>query len=531
MNQRTRLWFEIAVVLALCAFLFFFRLDSFGLVGADEPRYAQVAREMLQHHDWVTPILYGQPWLEKPILYYWRAMLAFDVFGVSDWTARLPSSTLAAFLVVVTYFWMRRFRPGAQLDAALILAASAMMIGFGRAASTDMSLSAPLCAGMLCWWGWRQTGRRWWLLLFYVLVALGTLAKGPVAPFLAAVIIIAYAALRREGKAVFGTLWIPGILAFLVVALPWYIEVQLKTPQFFRVFFLEHNLERFSTNMFRHKQPFWYYIPVLLLAVMPWTTYVVAGMVDVVRNWRHRGDPQGDSLPLFLFVWTAVPVVFFSISQSKLPGYILPAIPPALILAADYLRHSMEEGERPSYVLLAFHAVLTSVLIAVLLLAPSMMLKIPSTMPQLMVASIVGFLVFFGILLAVFARGLPILRFVTLIPVLLGVSFVLRSMSPLIDATQSERPVARSLAMSGVAPDATIATFKARREVEYGLAWYRDQPIKSYERLEIPQSAHIVVTRVGNEPDLREILPGRDLRQIGGYPPQGLEFFSVGPLH
>jgi hypothetical protein len=109
------------------------------------------------------------------------------------------------------------------------------------------------------------------------------------------------------------------------------------------------------------------------------------------------------------------------------------------------------------------------------------------------------------------------------------VAFVLRNMSPLIDATQSQRPVAARMASLGVESNATVATFKARREVEYGIAWYRNQPIKAYERLEIPDAAHTVITRSGSESELRELLPGREVKRLGDYPPQGLEFFSVGP--
>lgn len=531
MNPRLRLWFEIVIVLALCAFLYFYRLDAFGLVGADEPRYAQVAREMLQKHDWVTPILYGQPWLEKPILYYWRAMVSYELFGVNDMAARLPSATLAAFLVVITFFWTRRFRPGAQLDTALILAGSVMMIGFGRAASTDMSLSAPFCAAMLCWWGWHQTDRKWWLVLFYALMGLGMLAKGPVAPVLGGAIVVVYALFRRDAKLILRTLWIPGILVFLAVALPWYIEVQLKTPQFFRTFFLEHNLARFSSNMFRHKQPFYYYLPVFLLAVLPWTTYVIAGIVDIFRDRKFRRENNqdpGDGLPTFLLLWTVVPIAFFTVSQSKLPGYILPAIPPALILAAEYIHRRMTERDRPNIALLAIHAVLCAILIGVLLIAPSQIARVQLNSQVVLGASVVAILVLFGVLLLVFARGMEYLRFATIIPVILGVAFILRSMAPLIDATQSERPVAAKMASVGIEPNATVAVFKARREVEYGLAWYRNQPVKSYERLEIPKTPHVVITRAGSETELRELLPGREVKQLGDYPPQGLEFWSVG---
>src|SRR5215470_11750630 len=125
-----------------CAYLFFFGLGNFGLLGADEPRYAQVAREMLARHDWITPTLGGQPWLEKPVLYYWEAMVAYKIFGVSDWAARLPSAIDATLLVVAVFVFLRRFRAGLELDGPLITASAAGTIGFARAASMDMPLAA-----------------------------------------------------------------------------------------------------------------------------------------------------------------------------------------------------------------------------------------------------------------------------------------------------------------------------------------------------------------------------------------------------
>src|SRR4029077_5354992 len=160
----------------------------------DEPRYAQVAREMLDRHDWITPVLGGQPWLEKPPLYYWQAIVIYSVFGVSDWAARLPSAIDATFMVLAVYLFFRRFRHGVELDAALITASCAGIIGYARAASMDMALAAAFTAAMLSWWAWRESGVRDYLAAFYFFLALGTLAKGPIAPFLAAAVIVLYAA-------------------------------------------------------------------------------------------------------------------------------------------------------------------------------------------------------------------------------------------------------------------------------------------------------------------------------------------------
>lgn len=307
-----------ALLLAgFCAFLFFFGLSFFGLVGADEPRYAQVAREMLARHDWVTPLLGGKPWLEKPILYYWQALLAYRIFGVSDWAARLPSAFDATLMVVGIYMFLRRFRPEASLDGALMTASAAGVIGFARAASMDMPLAAMLTGGLLAWFAWRESDRNIFLAGFYVFIALGMLAKGPVAPLLASIVIVVFAAVTRNGRLIWRTLWLPGILMFCAVTLPWYVAVQLRNPEFLRVFILEHNLARFGTNLYHHTEPFWFYVPVILLGLLPWTVFVIAALGEAARNWSGWTKTpleRDDELQIFLLIWLVVPVVFFSLA-------------------------------------------------------------------------------------------------------------------------------------------------------------------------------------------------------------------------
>lgn len=177
-----------AVLLAgFCGFLFFFGLSYFGLVGADEPRYAQVAQEMLARHDWITPTLGGHPWLEKPVLYYWQTMLAYRIFGVSDWAARLASAADAALMVVAIYLFLRRFRSGVQfagfqltglaLDGALTTASASGVVGFARAASTDMPLTAMFTIAMLAWYAWYESAGKRYLGMFYLFLGFAMLAR------------------------------------------------------------------------------------------------------------------------------------------------------------------------------------------------------------------------------------------------------------------------------------------------------------------------------------------------------------------
>src|SRR6184192_2187900 len=196
MTERSRLLTDWLLLAGFCGFLFFFGLAHFGLVGADEPRYAQIAREMLARQDWITPTLDGKPWLEKPALYYWQAMLAYHIFGVSDSAARLPSAIDATLMIFAVYYFLRRFRPGFELDGALMTASCAGVIGFARAASMDMPLAAAFAIALLGWYAWYESGNRAYLAGFYVFLALGALQKGPVAPFLAALMVVIFAAAK-----------------------------------------------------------------------------------------------------------------------------------------------------------------------------------------------------------------------------------------------------------------------------------------------------------------------------------------------
>ncbi len=533
-SVRTKLLLvQLALVLGVCGFVFFFGLGSFGLVGADEPRYAQIGREMLARHDWIVPTLNGAPWLEKPVLLYWQEMASFKVFGVQDWAARAPSAKFATLLVLAVFLFMRRFRPGSELDAALITASCAGMIGFARGASTDMQLSAPFCVAMLAWWTWHETSRKLWLSAFYVLLGMGALAKGPISPAMAVLIVAAYASMRRDGKIFVRTLWLPGFALFFAVVLPWYISVQIKVPTFLRVFFLEHNLERFGTNLYQHSQPFWYYIPVFILATVPWVVFTLPALFETARAfWRNFGKdpedlaatPERDWLSLFLTLWTLIPIVFFSFSRSKLPGYILPAIPAATMLTAAYLHRT--QAIKIDRVKIMLHSLVCGGLVAGALLAPWIITKQP--MPD---SSRTFTIVFAGVmavfvLLLVRRSGLKILHFATLVPLVLALTFLLKPSASAIDSATSARTVDAQMSQLGIT-SGPIAVLNVRRDMEYGLNFYRNQPISRYERDGIPSQAHVVITKQGSEAALQALVGDRKVERIGAFTFQHLEFFRV----
>ncbi|MEO8726560.1 MAG: glycosyltransferase family 39 protein [Acidobacteriaceae bacterium] len=525
---------EALAVAAVAGFLFFHGLGSIGLAGADEPRYAQVAREMLARHDWITPTLYGHVWLEKPALYYWRAMASYRTFGVHDWVARMPSASFAFWMVALIYFHMRRFRHGAQLDAALITASCAAVIGFSHGASTDMQLAAPFVMGMLGWYAWFETGKKLWLFDFYFFMALGTLAKGPVAPGLAAIIIILFCALRREPWYWLRSIWWPGIALFIAIAAPWYIAVQQRNPQFFRVFLLEHNLERFGTDKYQHVQPLWYYLPVLAVALLPWTFIALPAMWealrDAVRQWRDSdrqtsSELMGDAFPEFLVIWALLPVLFFTISKSKLPGYILPAIPAVTILTGDYLAR-LRRRPLPKPVL-ALHALLCAALVGVALLLPY--LAAQKSAPPLAAKAYAGIpaaLALTFIFVMVSRRGTGFLRVATLAPLLLVLAFLEGPAAATLDRAYSARRLAEQIRQIDL-ENAPVAVEGVRRDVEYGLAFYRDHEIASYDRGDAPAGLHYVVVPRKYEAKLMGELGARASYHVGSYPAQRLEIYRV----
>jgi len=534
MTNRTRT--DVLLIAGFCTFLFFYGLGQFGLIGADEPRYAQVAREMLERHDWITPVLGGHPWLEKPPLYYWQAMLAYSVFGVSDVAARVPAALDATLLVIAVYLFFRRFRRGVEVDAALITASCAGVIGYARAASMDMALAAAFGIGMLAWWAWRESGKRIYLALFYLCMGLGMLAKGPVAPFLAAVVVVVFALVAREFRVVVRTLWLPGILLFCAIALPWYVAVQMQNPQFFREFILQHNLARFSSNLYHHPEPFWYYLPVTAVAFVPWTVFVVAAFVESVRTWwgaRESISAEADlelRFNLFVCCWLVVPVAFFSISQSKLPGYILPVIPAGAVLLADYLRRHLAEKkeELVSKGLALLHAlvgaapIVPSVLIAYVVTQH----RLPAGRPML-VPLAVAFVLCAAIALTLVRRlGLRMLRFITLIPVVLSVAVVLKLGATSIDPTLSARPLAVEIA--GVEThQLPLAVYGVPREMEFGLTFYRNQTAVRYESGSVPEEEHLLVAPATWKVNVAKETAGRRVLLLGHYAPQNVDYYWV----
>jgi 4-amino-4-deoxy-L-arabinose transferase-like glycosyltransferase len=345
-----------ALICATLYVCYFSHLGAIGFVGPDEPRYAWIARDMAETGDWVTPRLYGKPWFEKPPLYYWGAAICFKLFGLSEAAARLPSA-ISALLATLAMAWLvwRIYDAETARWLLLLLPTTVGMIGFSHAAATDMPFSAMLTIAMVCAavvvglvpdessrhgaqrvappQDQTDVARRPWLalILFGFFLGLAVLAKGPAGIILCGGAVFFWALFTRRWRDALHLVHPAAIAAFCLTALPWYVLCARRNTDFFRIFIIEHNFKRYLTPEFQHIQPFWFYGPIIFLSIFPWSFLAVLGLVDLLRLNLPAKEPTS----WFLLSWSAFPVFFFTISQSKLPGYILPALPPLVFLATD----------------------------------------------------------------------------------------------------------------------------------------------------------------------------------------------------
>ncbi len=332
----------ICLTLYVC---YFSHLGVIGFVGPDEPRYAWIARDMLETGDWVTPRLYGRTWFEKPPLFYWGAALSFKIFGVNETAARLPSA-ICAVLATLALAWLAQRLYGAETARwlLLLLPTTVGMIGFSHAAATDMPFSGMFAMAMVCAavvLGLTRNEntpilpRTPWLALVLLgfFLGLAVLAKGPAAIVLCGGAVFFWAVFTKRWRDALRLLHPAAIASFCLTALPWYILCAQRNPDFLRMFIIEHNFKRYITPEFQHIQPFWFFGPVLLVAFLPWTALLLwSAVLGAIHLWRARSAKEST---WFLICWAGFCVVFFSISQSKLPGYVLPAVPATVLLLSN----------------------------------------------------------------------------------------------------------------------------------------------------------------------------------------------------
>jgi 4-amino-4-deoxy-L-arabinose transferase-like glycosyltransferase len=342
---------RVALIVALSIPLIFIGLGAVALLEPDEPYYAVPAREMLETGTWQVTIFHGQPWFDKPILFYWMILAAYKVLGVSELSTRIGSAFMGLACALVVYLFARRSPLGDRTAfiAALILLTNIEYPLMARSAVTDMTLTALLTLAMLAAARYLESGATRWAALTGAVLGVATLTKGPVGVLLPGVALLAYAALARRRDLFRLRPLAAGAAALVAVAAPWYLYMTVAHRDLlFQTFIGEGNMGRFF-----HPEHVWfpgYYLAVLAAGLIPWSGGLPAALLSAVwpERWegeRGSGRPTG---PLYELCWFGSVLFVFSLSASKLPSYLMPAFPAAALLLARYWTASLAPSSAPS---------------------------------------------------------------------------------------------------------------------------------------------------------------------------------------
>ena len=329
----------LGALLLLCAVGLFVKLGAPAFFEPDEGRNAEKAREILLLDDWVTPHENFLVVLDKPIFYYWLVAASYRTFGISEWSARLPSALAGMGCIALVFFFALRFVGFWQaLWSGLILVTSLEFYLLARIVIFDMTLTFLTTLSLLSFFCalHEETSlpRKSWLGLMYVSLGIATLVKGPIGVVLPGMVAFAYLLIGRKLSLLRELGLYFGIPFFLAIVVPWYYEVDRLNPGYLRYFLWEENFIRYLTPHFNRTEGWYYFFMVLAVGFLPWTVCIP---VAIREAWRARRDDS----QLFLLCWAVLPFLFFSFSHTKLPHYILPIFPPLALLVGISLEHKM----------------------------------------------------------------------------------------------------------------------------------------------------------------------------------------------
>ncbi len=381
----------------LIGVFFCFMLGNRPLSVPDEGRYVEIPREMAATGNYVTPRLNGVKYFEKPVLFYWLEAFSIRLFGLDEFTLRLWPVIFATFgCLAVAWAGSRLFGRRSGLIAASVLATSLLYYGLGRAIILDMPVSVLLSASLLAFLvgvreapGWKRRLSLW---SFYGFAALAVLTKGLIGILIPGMVIGAWIILLGEWRMLLNMELPAGIALFLLIAAPWHILVQRANPEFFNFYFIREHFLRYLTKMHSRYQPVWFFIPVVLLGLFPWSAFLVQAVRhSLPASWKERHEHRD---ALFLILWAGLVFFFFSVSSSKLVPYILPVFPPLALLIGRYLSDAWESRDFPG-VRAGYHVYLASSL-----LLAGAFIAAPFVVPQELTAALGPFIYAIAFILA-----------------------------------------------------------------------------------------------------------------------------------
>lgn len=354
----------LLVFAILFSLLWFAQLDYRKLVKPDEGRYAEIAREMVSSGDWVTPRLNDLKYFEKPPVQYWATAAAFELFGINEWTSRLWSAlTGFAGILLAGYCATRLYGRTTGTLAALALGSSFYYFALGHINTLDMGVTFFLEAALV---GFllaqhdraSQREQRNWMLITWAAMAGAVLSKGLIGLVLPGAALVLYIACTRQWALLARMHWLKGLALFLLLTLPWFALVSQRNPEFLQFFFIHEHFDRFASDGHRRTGSWWYFVPILLIGISPWLNWLPQSLRDGIRKRAGESFRPG----VLLVIWSVFIFLFFSISHSKLPAYILPIFPALAILIARRLAETQARQLTPHFLLLAVLA--SAVLVA-----------------------------------------------------------------------------------------------------------------------------------------------------------------------
>ncbi|NVN98479.1 MAG: glycosyltransferase family 39 protein [Geobacteraceae bacterium] len=350
---------DLSALAIVFGFLYLQMLWHFPLMDPDEGRYAEIPREMLEKMDFITPTLNYVKYFEKPPLLYWMNALSFSIFGQNEFAARMPCAISGLLTILFTYWLGRKlFGRRTGVIAAVGVGTSAGFFAMSRIALTDMPLTfcMTLCLGSFIMAVKDDgKGKSFYYYLFYTGAALAVLAKGLIGILFPGTIIFLFMLFQKRWKLLKEMRIFTGLILFFLIAAPWFVLVSLKNPEFARFFFIHEHFERFLTKVHGRYQPLWYFIPLLFGIMLPWSCFSYHAMREA---WQNRIGKHGEILA-WLAIWAIFIFIFFSKSNSKLPPYILPVVPPLSLIIAWYFDRAEECGRVFRGKFIAMAAVIT----------------------------------------------------------------------------------------------------------------------------------------------------------------------------
>ncbi len=314
-------------IAALALFISFSRLASVTLFDVDEAVFAEATREMVRGGDYITPHYDGENRFDKPVFFYWMMAASYKLFGIDEFGARFPSALSGFLLVLATFFFVRRFRGEEEaFYAAGAMVLSVYYLVYSHAAVTDMALTLFIGLSLMSLYI-SFHDKKAYIYGFYLFSALAFLTKGLIGIIFPFTIGGVY--LLLSGRKLRELMSLPGMALFLLVSGPWYgAQLAINGREFIDQFIIKHHLERYLGVISGHKGPLWYYLPMLAAGLFPWAGFLPAG---IKRALKER---KTDGFGLFALIWSSFIFVFFTFSTTKLPNYILPAVPAAAMLIA-----------------------------------------------------------------------------------------------------------------------------------------------------------------------------------------------------